>query len=103
MGALTTTQEILSLTLEHLSMVLIATGIAGVTGIALGIALTRRPNWRRGVVGFASVMQTVPSLALFGFLIPLPLIGGIGRRTAIIFVKQLNRYVASCGPGLASG
>src|ERR1700732_218651 len=76
--------EIWDLTLEHISMVLIAVGIASAIGIALGIALTRRPGLRRWVLGFAGVMQTVPSLALFGFLIPIPLIGGIGKRTAIL-------------------
>jgi osmoprotectant transport system permease protein len=76
--------EIWDLTLEHISMVLIAVGIASGLGIALGIALTRRPGLRRWVLGFAGVMQTVPSLALFGFLIPIPLIGGIGKRTAIL-------------------
>ena len=76
--------EIWDLTLEHISMVLMAVGIASGLGIALGIALTRRPGLRRWVLGFAGVMQTVPSLALFGFLIPIPLIGGIGKRTAIL-------------------
>jgi len=76
--------EIWDLTLEHISMVLIAVGIASAIGIALGLVLTRRPGLRRWVLGFAGVMQTVPSLALFGFLIPIPLIGGIGKRTAIL-------------------
>jgi len=76
--------EIWGLTLEHVSMVLISVGIAGTIGVALGVALTRRAGLRRWVLGFAGLMQTVPSLALFGFLIPIPLIGGIGRRTAIL-------------------
>lgn len=76
--------EIWELTLEHVSMVLISVGIAGALGIALGVLLTRRAGLRRWVLGFAGLMQTVPSLALFGFLIPIPLIGGIGRRTAIL-------------------
>src|SRR5258708_17009102 len=76
--------EIWELTLEHMSMVLISVGIAGAIGIAVGVVLTRRAGWRRPVLGFASLMQTVPSLALFGFLIPIPFIGGIGRRTAIL-------------------
>jgi osmoprotectant transport system permease protein len=76
--------EIWELTLEHVSMVLISVGIAGAIGIALGVALTRRAGLRRWVLGFASLMQTVPSLALFGFLIPIPIIGGIGKRTAIV-------------------
>lgn len=77
-------REIVELTLEHLVMVLTAVAIASAAGIALGIALTRRAGLRRWVLGFAGVMQTVPSLALFGFLIPIPLIGGIGKRTAIL-------------------
>jgi osmoprotectant transport system permease protein len=76
--------EIWEATLEHIGMVLIAVSIASAIGIALGIALTRRPGLRRWVLGFAGVMQTVPSLALFGFLIPIPFIGGIGKRTAIL-------------------
>src|SRR5437016_11730904 len=58
--------------------------IAGGVGISGGILLTRRPSWRRWVLGVANVMQTVPSLALFGFLIPIPFIGGIGKHTAIV-------------------
>src|SRR5437868_10615081 len=81
---MTPMSEITELTLEHVSMVLIAVGIASSIGVALGILLTRSAGWRKPVLGFASLMQTVPSLALFGFLIPIPLIGGIGRRTAIV-------------------
>ena len=81
---MTPSREILDLTLEHISMVLIAVAIATAIGVSLGIALTRRAGLRRWVLGFAGVMQTVPSLALFGFLIPIPLIGGIGKRTAIV-------------------
>src|SRR5437588_330065 len=69
---------------EHLVLVLISTSIAVAIGIPLGILLTRRPRLRAPVLGLANVMQTVPSLALFGFLIPLPFIGGIGARTAIV-------------------
>ncbi len=58
--------------------------IAVAAGVPLGILITRRASWRRPVLGVASVLQTVPSLALFGFLIPIPLIGGIGQRTAIV-------------------
>ena len=76
--------EILDLTLEHLWLVLISMMVACVVGIAGGILLTRRPPLRRWVLGFANIMQTVPSLALFGFLIPVPFIGGIGKHTAIL-------------------
>jgi osmoprotectant transport system permease protein len=75
--------EILALTGEHLVLVLVSTLLAVVVGVPLGIALTRRPRLARPILGFANVVQTIPSLALFGFLIPLPLIGGIGARTAI--------------------
>ena len=77
-------EDILNLSAEHSVLVLIAMAFALAIGIPLGIVLTRRASWRGLVLGFANVMQTIPSLALFGFLIPIPLIGGIGKRTAII-------------------
>ena len=72
------------MTREHLFLVALSTGAAIVLGIPLGILLTRIKALRTPVLGFASIMQTVPSLALFGLLIPIPFIGGIGARTAII-------------------
>jgi len=77
-------REIVELTGEHLFLVVIAIGVALAIGLPLGILMTRRPGLRQWGLGFANVVQTVPSLALFGFLIPIPLIGGIGKRTAII-------------------
>lgn len=77
-------EDILRLMGEHLVLVLASTSIAVAVGIPLGILLTRRRRLRAPVLGIANVMQTVPSLALFGFLIPLPYIGGIGARTAIV-------------------
>src|SRR5450631_4425427 len=77
-------QDILDLTAEHSVLVLISMACALAIGIPLGILLTRRAPLRGWVLGFANIMQTVPSLALFGFLIPIPLIGGIGKRTAIV-------------------
>jgi osmoprotectant transport system permease protein len=76
--------EVLELTLQHLGLVAVATLIAVAIGVPLGIAVTRRRSLRRWVLGAANVIQTVPSLALFGFLIPVPFIGGIGARTAIV-------------------
>ena len=76
--------EVLQLTLEHLRLVAAAIGVAAAAGIPLGIAASRRAALRRVLLGAANVFQTVPSLALFGFLIPIPLIGGIGDRTAIV-------------------
>lgn len=77
-------RDILTLVGEHLILVLISTSIAVAIGIPLGILLTRRKRLRAPVLGLANVMQTVPSLALFGFLIPLPFIGGIGARPVIV-------------------
>jgi osmoprotectant transport system permease protein len=76
--------EIAQLTLEHLTLVLVSMAVAIAVAVPAGILITRRAAWRPWVLGFANVMQTIPSLALFGFLIPVPLIGGIGKRTAIV-------------------
>ena len=77
-------EEIGELTLEHLTLVVLSMALAITVAIPAGILITRRAAWRPWVIGFANVMQTIPSLALFGFLIPVPLIGGIGKRTAIV-------------------
>ena len=77
-------QELVSLTAEHLGLVLMSMFIAGSVAIPSGIALTRHPRLRQWLLGFANVVQTIPSLALFGLLIPVPFLGGIGRHTAII-------------------
>ncbi len=76
--------EVLALTLEHVWLVALSSGLAIAVGVPAGILLTRRPGLRTPILGFANVVQTIPSLALFGFLIPLPFIGGIGARTAIV-------------------
>jgi len=76
--------EILWLSLEHVELVLITIAVAAAIGLPAGVALARRASIRRWVMGFANLAQTIPSLALFGFLLPLPLLGGIGKRTAII-------------------
>jgi osmoprotectant transport system permease protein len=76
--------EILAATREHLSLVLISMAIAVAIGVPLGLALVTYPRWRAAALAVASILQTIPSLALFGFLIPLPFLGGIGARTAII-------------------
>ncbi len=77
-------REVIALTVEHLVLVGVSMAIAVAVAIPAGILLTRRAPLQGWVLGFANVMQTVPSLALFGFLIPLPFIGGIGKHTAII-------------------
>ncbi|HKP85165.1 MAG TPA: ABC transporter permease/substrate-binding protein, partial [Blastocatellia bacterium] len=76
--------EVLQLTFEHLLLVLVATGAAVTVGIPIGVLLTRRPRASKVVLAVASILQTIPSLALFGFLIPLLGSYGIGRAPAII-------------------
>jgi osmoprotectant transport system permease protein len=76
--------EIAALTAQHVLLVAAAAAIAIAVGVPLGILLTRRPGLARPVLGFANVVQTIPSLAVFGFLIPIPFLGGIGARTAIV-------------------
>ncbi|MBW4563190.1 MAG: ABC transporter permease [Mojavia pulchra JT2-VF2] len=76
--------EILQHTLEHLFMVGIAISIAILIGIPLGILITRQTNLRQPILGIANILQTIPSLALFGLLIPVPVIGGIGVVPAIV-------------------
>jgi len=76
--------EILRVTGEHVVIVLISVVAAIVIGIPLGIWCTRNGAASHVVLRAVDVVQTVPSLALFGLLIPIPLIGGIGARTAIV-------------------
>ena len=76
--------EIFSTTLQHMELVAIAMVIAVAVAVPLGILVVERPGLRTVALGAASVFQTIPSLALFGFLIPIPYIGGIGERTAVV-------------------
>jgi len=76
--------EILEATAAHLSLVVISMAIAIAIALPLGMFIVQRPALRSIALGIASIFQTIPSLALFGFLIPIPFIGGIGRRTAIV-------------------
>jgi osmoprotectant transport system permease protein len=76
--------EIFSTTLEHMELVFLAMAIAVAVAVPLGIFIVHRPALRAVALGMASVFQTIPSLALFGFLIPIPFIGGVGKRTAVV-------------------
>src|SRR5258708_7340426 len=76
--------DLVQLTLEHVVLVLIAMTLAIAIAVPLGVLVTRHAAVRRLALAAASVMQTIPSLALFGFLIPVPFIGGIGKRTVIV-------------------
>jgi osmoprotectant transport system permease protein len=110
-------EEIFRLTADHLLLVVNAMVVAIAIGVPLGIFLTRRPKARPWLLGFANIMQTIPSLALLGFLIPIPFIGGIGKRTAIValvlyallpilrntFVGILGVEAAVCESAVAMG
>ena len=81
--------EIATLTLEHVWLTGAAMLLAVATGIPVGIWLTRKPRWARWVLGVANVLQTIPSLAMFGFLLPLP---WLGERAARIAIAALTAY-----------
>src|ERR1700761_9583821 len=76
--------EIGRLTFEHLWLTLSAMLLAVAIGLPLGIMLTRRPRLAGPVIAFANVVQTVPSLALFGLLLPVPWLGEDAARLAIL-------------------
>src|SRR5450631_2135794 len=76
--------EVAELTLEHLWLVGVSTVLAVLIGIPLGIAITRWPALNKPVLGSANIIQTIPSLALFGFLLPAPWIGARADRLAIL-------------------
>ena len=81
---LTHKREVATLTAEHLWLVGISMLLAILVGVPLGILLTRRPKWKALVLGSTNVIQTIPSLALFGLLLPLPWLGARADRLAII-------------------
>ena len=76
--------EIATLILEHLWLTGFAMLFATVIAVPAGIFLTRSPRWAKPVIGFANILQTIPSLALFGFLLPLPWLGERAARVAIV-------------------
>ena len=108
--------EVLQLTLEHLWLVGISTLLAVLIGIPLGILITRWPALNKPVLGGANIIQTIPSLALFGFLLPAPWIGARADRLAILAlalyallplirntyvgIKGVDRAVVEAGRGM---
>jgi osmoprotectant transport system permease protein len=76
--------EIGTLTLEHLWLTGAAMLLAALIAVPVGIWLTRRPRWAKPVITVANVLQTIPSLAMFGFLLPLPWLGDRAARIAIV-------------------
>jgi osmoprotectant transport system permease protein len=108
--------EVLELTFEHLWLVGISTLLAVLIGIPLGILITRWPVLNKPVLGGANIIQTIPSLALFGFLLPAPWIGERAERLAILAltlyallplirntytgIKGVDRAVVEAGRGM---
>ncbi|MGH9258092.1 MAG: glycine betaine ABC transporter substrate-binding protein [Vicinamibacterales bacterium] len=76
--------EVWTLLGQHIALVVISTAVAVAAGVPIGIIAAHRPRLGAPVTAAASIVQTVPSLALFGFLLPLPLVGGVGARTALV-------------------
>jgi osmoprotectant transport system permease protein len=76
--------QVLELTLEHLWLVGVSTLFAVLIGVPLGIAIAHRPRFNKPVLAGANIIQTIPSLALFGFLLPLPWLGERADRLAIL-------------------
>lgn len=96
--------ELLEMLQRHLLLVVMAVGVAVAIGVPAGILAARRPGFGRPVLFVANVAQTIPSLALLGFLLPLPFIGGVGPRTAIValILYALLPVVRSTVVGLRS-
>jgi osmoprotectant transport system permease protein len=108
--------EILEAVLQHMWLVGIAMALAVMIGIPLGILLTRRPRLEKVVLGGANIIQTIPSLALFGFLLPAPWVGERADRLAILAlmlyallplirntytgIKGVDRAVVEAGRGM---
>jgi osmoprotectant transport system permease protein len=77
-------RQVLQLTLEHLWLVGLSTLLAALIGIPLGIVISHRPRLDKAVLASANIIQTIPSLALFGFLLPVPWLGERADRLAIL-------------------
>lgn len=92
-----------ALILEHVLLVATAVAAATFVGIPAGVWAYRHPRWGRALVMLADIVQTIPALALLGLLLPLPLVGGIGARLAIIalFLYALMPIVRNTLLGLS--
>ena len=95
-------RDILLATFEHVRLTGIAVMLAVAVGIPVGISITRRQWMSQWILGIAGVIQTVPSLALLGFLLPVPLIGGIGATPAIValFLYSLLAIIRNTYTGI---
>ncbi|MGC2697890.1 MAG: ABC transporter permease [Candidatus Angelobacter sp.] len=97
-------REVVTLTGEHLMLVGISMLFVVAIGVPLGILLSRRPGWKGIVLGSANIIQTIPSLALFGLLLPMPWLGARADRLAIFALSLYallpvvrNTYVGITG------
>jgi osmoprotectant transport system permease protein len=100
----THTAELFTLLTQHIALVLASTLVAVAAGVPLGVVAARRPRVGGPLAALAGIVQTIPSLALFGFLLPLPLVGGIGARTALValILYALLPIVRTTAAGLRS-
>src|SRR5688572_10687539 len=96
--------ELIGMLEQHLVLVALSLAVAVAIGIPAGVLAVHRPALGRPVLALANVAQTIPSLALLGFLLPLPLIGGVGPRTAVValILYALLPIVRSTAAGLKS-
>jgi osmoprotectant transport system permease protein len=94
--------EIALLTVQHVRLTVMSVLLAVAAGVPLGLLLTRRRWLARWVLGAAGVIQTIPSLALLGFLLPLPVIGGIGTTPAVValFLYSLLAIIRNTFTGI---
>lgn len=95
---------IATLTIEHLWLTVGAMFFATAVAVPVGIWLTRAPHWARPILAVANILQTIPSLAMFGFLLPLPWLGERAARIAILALTAYallpilrNTYAGICG------
>jgi osmoprotectant transport system permease protein len=96
--------QVLDLTLEHLWLVGLSTIFSMLIGIPLGIVIAHRPRLNKPVLVSANIIQTIPALALFGFLLPVPWLGERSDRLAILALTLYallpiirNTYTGICG------
>lgn len=96
--------QIVNLTVQHLFLAVVSTLIAALIGIPAGVLLTRKPALSPTILGIANVLQTVPSLALLGFMLSIPFLGGIGAGAAItsLVLYALLPVIRNTYTGIAS-
>jgi osmoprotectant transport system permease protein len=95
-------EELRGLVGQHVMLVVASTLVAVAIGVPLGVLAARKPRVGGPLTALAGIVQTIPSLALFGFLLPLPFIGGIGARTAVtaLILYALLPIVRTTSAGL---